>query len=65
LLPLTIAKGWTVWPWQNVNLLSANMSIAITSSLQNAGKGLASVPIFRRDGWPNLAEWGLKALFLL
>jgi len=56
-LPLTIAKGWTVWPWRNVNLLSANMSIANISSLQlNAGKGLAKVSIFRRDGWPNLAE---------
>jgi len=30
-------------------------SIANTSSL----KGLANVSIFRRNGWPNLAEWGL------
>jgi len=45
-----------IWPWRNVNLLSANMSIANTSSLQ---KGLANVSIFRRDGWPNLAEWEL------
>ena len=44
-----------VWPWRNVNLLSANMSI-LNHSLQ---KGLANVAIFRRDGWPNLAEWGL------
>ena len=43
------------WPWRNVNLLSANMSIANTSSL----KDLANVSIFRRDGWPNPAEWGL------
>jgi len=59
-VPLTIAKGWTIWPWRNVNLLSAKMSIANISSLQlKAGKGLANVPIFRCDGWPSLAEWGL------
>ena len=33
---------------------------ANTYSLQlKVGKGLANVPIFRRDGWPSLAEWGL------
>ena len=45
--------------WRNVSLLCANMSIANTSSLQlKTGKGLANVSIFRRDGWPSLAEWG-------
>jgi len=45
--------------WRNVSLLSANMSIANTYSLQlKAGNGPANVPIFRRDGWPSLAEWG-------
>jgi len=61
-LPLIIAKGWTVWPWRNMSLLPANMSIANTSSLQlKAGKDFANVPIFRRDGWPSLpvAESGL------
>ena len=34
--------------------------VANSTTLQlNAGKGLANVSIFRRDGWPNLAEWGL------
>ena len=55
--PLAIAKRWTVWPWRNASLLAANMSIAHTYSLQlKAGKGLANVPIFRRYGWPSLAE---------
>ena len=46
---------------RNLSLLSAKMSIANTSSLQlKAGKGLANVSIFRRDGWPSLAEWGLS-----
>jgi len=52
-----IAKGWTVWPWRNVSLLSANVSIANTYSLQlKVGKGPANVPIFRRNGWPSLAK---------
>jgi len=39
------------------------MSIANTSSLQlKDGKGLANVPIFRRRGWPGLAEWGCVLL---
>jgi len=55
-----MAGPYQVWPWRNVNLLSAKMSIANISSLQlKAGKGPANVPIFRRDGWPSLAEWGL------
>jgi len=46
--------------WRNVSLLSANMSIVNTSSLQlKARKGLANLPIFRRNGWPSLAEWRL------
>ena len=59
-LPLTIAKNWTARPWRNVSLLFVNLSIANSSSLQlKAGKGPANVPMFRRDGWPSLAEWGL------
>jgi len=43
----------------NVNLLSANISIANTYLLQlKADKGPVNVPIFRRNGWSVLGEWG-------
>jgi len=47
-------EGLDRMPWRNVSLLSANMSLQL-----KAGKRLANVPIFRRDGWPSLAEWAL------